>query len=666
MAGKVFEPPARVVEGAHVQSLEQYKALYQRSIQDPSGFWSEIASGFHWEHPFNASSVISSNFKLSSGSVGVKWFEEGKTNICYNALDRHVNDGHGDQIAYFWEGNEPTVSGTITYSQLLARVKKVANVLRKKGVVKGDNVAIYLPMIPEIVVTMLACARIGAPHSIVFGGFSSEALADRVLDCKAKVLVTADGVFRGAKMINLYKIVTEAIKICNEKGFDVDHTIVANHARSNLTDIDGVTKTWFHVEEEQASADDSPVEWVDAEHPLFLLYTSGSTGKPKGVLHTTGGYMVWAATTFKYTFDYRPGDIYFCTADIGWVTGHSYVTYGPLLNRAQSVLFEGIPTYPDAGRSWQIIQKYKVTQFYTAPTAIRSLQRFGHLYPDSCDLSSLRVLGTVGEPINPQAWLWYHSVIGKDRCSVVDTWWQTETGGHMLTPLPGATPQKPGSATLPMFGVVPVVVNEQGVELEGACEGFLCIKNTWPGQMRTVYGDHARFEQTYFSRFDGYYFTGDGCRRDADGYYWITGRTDDVLNVSGHRIGTAELESALARHEGIVEAAVVAAPHPITGECIYAFVICREGVHFNEHLVNELKVLVRHAVGPFATPETIQYAPGLPKTRSGKIMRRILRKIASYKEEDIGDISTLAEPQVVDQLLEHRPGRPDVPEDEYG
>eukprot|EP00047_Mylnosiga_fluctuans_P022853 m.128109 g.128109 ORF g.128109 m.128109 type:complete len:931 (+) comp9406_c0_seq1:194-2986(+) len=645
----VHWPPERVKSGAHVQSLAQYKEMYDESIRDPEGFWTKIAGNFYWKKSWDEFHY--ENYDKSKGKVEIRWFSGALTNICYNALDRHVEAGHSDRIAFYWEGNEPSQASTITYGQLLARVERFANVLKAKGVQKGDTVAIYLPMVVELVVAMLAVARIGAVHSIIFGGFSAEAVADRVMDCKSRVFVTADGVYRGTKLVNLKDITNEAIDKCQARGFTVEHCIVVNNnVGCKLLPRDA----WFH-ELEEAAAPSCPVEWVDAEHPLFMLYTSGSTGKPKGVLHTTGGYMVWASTTFKYTFDYRPEDIYFCTADIGWITGHSYITYGPLCNCATSVLFEGIPTHPDAGRFWQVIEKYKVTQFYTAPTAIRALQRLGNAYPDKYNLSTLRILGTVGEPINPEAWLWYNSAIGHEHCAVVDTWWQTETGGHMLTPLPGATPTKPGSATLPFFGIVPVVLDINGKEQQGPCSGYLAIKRSWPGQMRTVFGDHERFEQTYFGLYHGYYATGDGCRRDEHGYYWITGRVDDVINVSGHRIGTAELESALARHSAVAEAAVVGCPHDIKGFGIYAYVILKAGLVMNESLEKSLKEQVRKEIGPFAQPDVIHNAAGLPKTRSGKIMRRILRKIAAHEDDSIGDVSTLADPSVVEVLKESRP-----------
>eukprot|EP00049_Salpingoeca_infusionum_P019408 m.361734 g.361734 ORF g.361734 m.361734 type:complete len:677 (+) comp19851_c0_seq1:405-2435(+) len=656
-AQKLYQPHSHARQGALVDSLAKYKEMYERSIANKEEFWTEIANQFYWDKPWDAVAEYNYDLKGENKKVFIEWFKGASTNICYNAVDKHVIEGKGDRVAFYWEGNEMSDSSTVTYAQLLERVQRTANVLKSLGVKKGDTVAIYQPMIVDLVVAMLACARIGAPHSIIFGGFSAEALANRILDAKSNVVFTADGVFRGPKFIGLKAITDDALAKCSEQGFDVKHVIVSKNvgdkAPQPVTMTEGRDK-YFH-ELEGAASPECPVEWVDAEDVLFLLYTSGSTGRPKGVVHTHGGYMVWAATTHKYTFDYRANDIYFCTADIGWITGHSYITYGPLLNCAQSVMFEGVPTYPDYGRFWDIVQKYKVNSFYTAPTAIRALMRAGSDIPRKYDLTSLRILGTVGEPINPEAWLWYHEVIGGGRCSIVDTWWQTETGGHMLTPLPGATPTKPGSATLPMFGVKPALVDKDGNEIEGAGEGYLVIKAPWPGQMRTVYGDHARFQVTYFSQFNGYYCTGDGARRDEDGYYWITGRTDDVISVSGHRIGTAEIEGALGKHPEVIESAVVGIPHELKGEGIYCFVILREGVKFDAAKCTELRNHVRTVIGPFASPDTIQVAPGLPKTRSGKIMRRILRKIAARTEDELGDVSTLADPTVIEQLIEARP-----------
>eukprot|EP00054_Salpingoeca_dolichothecata_P016808 m.99145 g.99145 ORF g.99145 m.99145 type:complete len:702 (-) comp22154_c1_seq7:155-2260(-) len=658
-AENVFHPTDHAKSEAHIKSLTEYKQMYDQSIDDPETFWGEIARTFYWEKEWDPATFHQYNYDRRKGKVEISWFVGGKTNMCYNCVDKHVKDGNGDRVAFYWEGNDPSAKQAITYLQLQDRVSRFANVLKDQGVTSRDVVCIYMPMILELVVAMLACARIGAMHSIVFGGFSAEALSDRIVDCKSPVLVTADGSFRGKKFVALKSIVDAAIARCTDDGFEVKTVIVAKNVGDTALKPTPWTEgrdLWFHELEENASPTCEP-EWVDAEHPLFLLYTSGSTGRPKGVLHTTGGYMVWTATTFKYSFDYHPEDIYWCTADIGWITGHSYITYGPLLNCASSVMFEGVPTFPDAGRFWNIVQDYKVNSFYTAPTAIRALQREGDDIPKKYDLSSLRVLGTVGEPINPEAWMWYYDVIGQKRCSIVDTWWQTETGGHMLTGLPGCTPMKPGSASLPMFGVVPALLDEEGMTVQGRGTGFLVITQPWPGQMRTVYGDHERFEQTYFGRFAKYYISGDGCTRDEDGYYWVTGRTDDVINTSGHRIGTAELEGSMAKHPAVVEAAIVAFPHPIKGQGIYAYVILRPGNDFTEDLEKSLKEQIRNEIGPFATPDVIHNATGLPKTRSGKIMRRILRKIAAGTEAELGDISTLADPPVVEALIASRPAK---------
>lgn len=652
----LFDADHKFKEGALVSSKEKYATMYTRSIKDPDGFWSEIASEFYWETKWQEENgkVHFENFDIRKGPVNVEWFKGGRTNICYNALDRHVQAGKGDQVAFYWEGNSPGVDGSLTYNELLQRVCQLANFLKHKGVKKGDAVAIYLPMLMELPIAMLACARIGAVHSVVFAGFSAESLAQRVLDCKPKVIITCNAVWRGPKVLGLKVIVDEALTISLAQGVSVDVCLTyANNtalAREKTAWQDGRDMWYQDVIPTFATSCD--IEWVDAEDPLFLLYTSGSTGKPKGVLHTTGGYMVYTATTFKYAFDYHQEDVYWCTADCGWITGHSYVTYGPLLNCAKVVLFEGVPNYPDTGRCWEIVDKYNVTIFYTAPTAIRSLMRSGEEPVKRYSRKSLRVLGSVGEPINPSAWRWYYDVVGDKRCPISDTWWQTETGGFMITPLPGAWALKPGSATFPFFGIQPALVDENGKELEGVCNGYLCIKGSWPSTFRTLYGDHARYETTYFAPFKGYYFSGDGCHRDADGYYWLTGRVDDVINVSGHRIGTAEVESALVSHPQCAEAAVVAIEHEVKGQGIYAFVTLKEGVSYSEELRVSLRNAVRTQIGAFASPDRIHWAPALPKTRSGKIMRRILRKIASKQLDELGDISTLADPGVVQELID--------------
>jgi len=645
-AGKIFNPPPEFSEKAWISSQEQYRQMYERSITDPEGFWAEQADNFYWEKKWD-----SVRFFDFSGDVKIRFFEGGRTNLCYNALDRHVEAGRGERVAFYWEGNEPGEEKRITYAELLDQVQRFANVLKSLGVKKGDRVSIYMPMVPELPVAMLACARIGAIHSIVFGGFSAEALADRILDSQCQVLLTVDGTFRGKKAVPLKNNADQAMEICQGRGHQVQHCVVYRRVGDKLeTAMQPGRDLWWHEAMEKAEAE-CPVEWMDAEDPLFILYTSGSTGKPKGVVHTTGGYMVYAGTTFKYVFDYHDDDIFWCTADIGWVTGHSYIVYGPLSMGASSVMFEGIPTYPDAGRFWDVVDKYRVTIFYTAPTAIRALAREGDEHVNKRSLKSLRLLGSVGEPINPEAWLWYHRVVGQGRCPIVDTWWQTETGGILITPLPGATPLKPGSATFPFFGVVPAILDEHGNELTGPAEGMLCIKEAWPGMARTVYQNHPRFRETYFSMFAGYYFTGDGCRRDADGYHWITGRVDDVINVSGHRMGTAEIESALVSHPLVAEAAVVGFPHDIKGQGIYAYVTLNAGVEKSAELKKQLVTHVRQEIGPIASPDVIHWADALPKTRSGKIMRRILRKIAANEAEQIGDTSTLADPQVVQALL---------------
>jgi acetyl-CoA synthetase len=636
------------VDPAQIRSLEQYHKAYSRSIEQPEAFWSEIAEGFHWRQKWDR--VLSWNFDLRKGPVRIEWFAGAKTNICFNALDRHLKD-RASQTAILWEGNDVGETRKLTYAELHVLVCRIANALKAQGVKKGDRVAIYMPMVPELAASLLACARIGAVHSVVFGGFSAESLADRILDSKCKLLLTADGVLRGTRPVELKKVADEALAKCSSQGFSVDRCIVFRRLGQKIsTPWTKGRDLWWHDVVEKASPVCEP-EWLDAEDPLFILYTSGSTGKPKGVLHTTAGYMVYAATTFRSIFDYRPGDVYWCTADIGWVTGHSYIVYGPLCAGATTLMFEGVPNHPDPGRFWDVVDRHKVTQFYTAPTALRALMGQGDDWVKRHSRKSLRLLGSVGEPINPEAWRWYHRVVGDERCPIVDTWWQTETGGILISPLPGAWPTKPGSATLPFFGVCPAIVDDRGRELEGAASGFLVIKKPWPGIMRTVYGDHARFEQTYFSRFPGVYLTGDGCRRDADGYYWLTGRVDDVINVSGHRLGTAEVESALVAHPAVAEAAVVGFPHEIKGQGIYAYVTLKVGYDYADPLKEELKQQVRKEIGAFAQPDVIHWAPGLPKTRSGKIMRRILRKIASKDLTDMGDTTTLADPTVVDSLL---------------
>ncbi|KMT07822.1 hypothetical protein BVRB_6g146340 [Beta vulgaris subsp. vulgaris] len=637
---------------AHVSSPAEYLEMYKRSVEDPAGFWGDIASEFYWKQKWG-DKVCSENLDVRKGTVNIEWFKGGITNICYNCLDRNVEIGNGDKVALYWEGNDLGCDDSLTYSQLLEKVCQLANYLKDVGVKKGDAVIIYLPMLMELPIAMLACARIGAVHSVVFAGFSAESLAQRIVDCKPKIVLTCNAVKRGAKVIGLKDIVDAALVESTNNGVSVDVCLTyANQTalkRENTKWTEGRDIWWQDVVPKYPSTCDAV--WVDAEDPLFLLYTSGSTGKPKGVMHTTGGYMVYTATTFKYAFDYKPSDIYWCTADCGWITGHSYVTYGPLLNGASCLVFEGAPTYPDTGRCWDIVDKYKVSIFYTAPTLVRSLMREGSEHVTRYSRKSLRVLGSVGEPINPSAWRWFFNVVGESRCPISDTWWQTETGGFMITPLPGAWGQKPGSATFPFFGVQPVIVDEKGNEIEGECSGYLCIKQSWPSAFRTLFGDHERYETTYFKPFPGYYFTGDGCSRDKDGYYWLTGRVDDVINVSGHRIGTAEVESALVSHPQCAEAAVVGVEHEVKGQGIYAFVTLVEGVPYSEELRKSLVVTVRTQIGAFAAPDKIHWAPGLPKTRSGKIMRRILRKIASRQLDELGDISTLAEPAVVDQLI---------------
>ncbi|XP_053705560.1 acetyl-coenzyme A synthetase, cytoplasmic isoform X1 [Synchiropus splendidus] len=682
----VFYGCQELQKEAHIPTFEKYKELYMKSIESPDEFWGDIAKDFFWKTK-HSGPFLDYNMDVTKGEIFIKFMEGATTNICYNLLDYNVHERKlGDKVAFHWEGNDPGDELTVTYRELLQRVCQFSNVLKSQGVKKGDRVSIYMPMVVELVVAMLACVRIGAVHSIVFAGFSAESLCERIMDSQCSLLITADGFYRGDKLINLKLLADEALQKCRDKGFPVRKCIMLKHlsveesplgsqsppSKRPCPDLQQGKKTervkkarpvpqvsWnpevdlcWHTLMRDASDECEP-EWCESEDPLFILYTSGSTGKPKGVLHSVSGYMLFTATTFKLVFDHQPDDIYWCTADIGWITGHSYITYGPLANGATSVLFEGLPTYPDVGRMWEIVDKYQVTKFYTAPTAIRMLMKYGPEPVQKYKRDSLKVLGTVGEPINPEAWQWYYNVVGEKRCPIVDTFWQTETGGHVLTPLPAATPMKPGSATFPFFGVVPAILNESGEELEGPSEGYLVFKQPWPSMMRTVYGNHPRFEATYFKKFPGYYVTGDGCRRDKDGYYWITGRIDDMLNVSGHLLSTAEVESALVEHDAVAEAAVVGRPHPVKGESLYCFVTLNEGVTFNRTLEAELRKQVREKIGAIATPDYIQDAPGLPKTRSGKIMRRVLRKIAC-DERDLGDISTLADSSVVDQLFKNR------------
>lgn len=645
---KLYPPSAEMAAGAHADKAT-YEAMYAASITDPAAFWGEHGKRIDWIKPFTK--VKSSNFDL--GSVDIKWFEDGTLNISANCIDRHLATC-GDQTAIIWEPDSPEETALhITYKELHDKTSRMANILKDMGVVKGDRVVLYMPMIPEAAYAMLACARLGAIHSIVFAGFSPDALGTRINGCGAKVLITADYAPRGGKATPLKSNADAALLHCDDRV----KCLVVKRTGGQTTWTEG--RDFDYNALSAAASNDCPPTEVNAEDPLFILYTSGSTGMPKGVVHTSGGYLVYAAMTHQYTFDYKEGDIFWCTADVGWVTGHSYIVYGPLANGATTIMFEGVPTYPDAGRFWEVCAKHKVNQFYTAPTAIRALMGQGTSFVEKHDLSDLRILGTVGEPINPEAWNWYNDVVGKGKCPIVDTWWQTETGGHLMTPLPGATATKPGSCTLPFFGVQPVVLEPTtGEELhDNGIEGVLCIKDSWPGQMRTVWGDHDRFEKTYFSDYKGYYFTGDGCRRDEDGYYWITGRVDDVINVSGHRMGTAEVESALVAHAAVAEAAVVGYPHAIKGQGIYAYVTLMNGQEPTEELRKELEKWVRTEIGPIAKPDLIQWAPGLPKTRSGKIMRRILRKIAENDHSTLGDTSTLADPSVVDDLIENRMNR---------
>ena len=642
---RLFAPGKETVENALIDD-DGYKAMYAESIADPDAFWAKHGKRIDWIRPYSRISDVS----YDAGDLHISWFADGTLNAAANCLDRHLAT-RGEQTAIIWEGDDPADSRHITYAELHEEVCRFANVMKAEGAKKGDRITIYMPMIPEAAVAMLACARIGAVHSVVFGGFSPDALAGRIQDCDSNMVITADEGVRGGRAVPLKANTDAALAACP----DCNKVIVVRRTGGAIDWVEG-RDVWYHEAMQGASAD-CPAEEMNAEDPMFILYTSGSTGKPKGVLHTTGGYMVYASMTHQYVFDYHDGDIYWCTADVGWVTGHSYIVYGPLANGAVTLMFEGVPTWPDSSRFWQVVEKHKVNIFYTAPTAIRALMREGEAPVKGCDRSSLRLLGSVGEPINPEAWMWYHEVVGDGRCPIVDTWWQTETGGILITPLPGATTTKPGSATRPFFGIEPVLVDGDNNILDGAVDGNLCIARSWPGQMRTVYGDHQRFIETYFTTFPGRYFSGDGARRDEDGYFWITGRVDDVLNVSGHRMGTAEVESALVAHPKVAESAVVGYPHDIKGQGIYAYVTLIEGCEPSDELVAELRQWTRKEIGPIATPDLLQWAPQLPKTRSGKIMRRILRKIAANDYADLGDTSTLTDPNVVTDLVENRQNR---------
>jgi acetyl-CoA synthetase len=642
MSDKLFKVPADWAKNSYVNQ-SSYEAKYKESINNNEKFWADEGKRIHWFKPYTKIKEVT----YSTKKVSIKWFYDGTTNVSYNCIDRHLPK-RAKQTAIIFEGDDPKESKNITYQELSDEVCKLANGLKEIGIKKGDRVTIYMPMVPEGVYAMLACTRIGAIHSVVFGGFSPDSIVNRVLDCKSEFVITADEGLRGQKVIPLKKNVDEALKKCP----DVKKCIVLKRTGGNVP-FDSKRDVWYHELTSKMSTTCKPEE-MNAEDPLFILYTSGSTGKPKGVLHTTGGYLVYASMTHQYIFDYKDGDIYWCTADIGWVTGHSYIVYGPLSNGATTLVFEGVPSYPDASRFWQVIDKHKVNIFYTAPTALRALMREGDAMVKKTSRKSLKLLGSVGEPINPEAWIWYHKVVGDSRCPIVDTWWQTETGGILISPQPGAVDLKPGSATKPFYGIKPAVVDEKGNELSGACEGRLCMSDSWPGQMRTVYGDHQRFIDTYFSQHDGKYFTGDGCKRDEDGYYWITGRVDDVIIVSGHNLGTAEIESAFVAHPKVAEAAVVGYPHDIKGQGLYCYVTLKVGEAGSEALTKELKDLVRKIIGPLATPDLIHYTPGLPKTRSGKIMRRILRKVAENQFENLGDTSTLADPTVVQSLIDNR------------
>ena len=638
---QLFPVRPEIAAHAHV-TAERYRAMYEAAARDPDAFWAEQAGRITWMK--QPTRIKNASF---AGNVSIKWFEDGELNASVSCLDRHAA-AHPDRVAIIWESDDPSVSSRITYQQLHEQVCRLANSLRGLGAKKGDRITIYMPMVPEAAVAMLACARIGAVHSVVFGGFSPDSLANRLIDCESTMLITADEGRRGGRKVPLKANADEALKLCP----GVKSVVVVKVTGADVPMVAGRDHDYAALC--AAAARDCTPERMSAEDPLFILYTSGSTGKPKGVLHTTGGYMVWASFTHELVFDYKPGEIYWCTADVGWVTGHTYIVYGPLANGATTVMFEGVPNYPDSSRFWQVCDKHQVNIFYTAPTAIRALMRDGEALVEKTSRKSIRILGTVGEPINPEAWLWYHRVVGEHRCPIVDTWWQTETGGILISPLPGATALKPGSATLPLPGVKPMIVDADGHELHGAGEGNLCLADSWPGQMRTVFGDHDRFVQTYFSTFKGLYFTGDGARRDKDGYYWITGRVDDVINVAGHRMGTAEVESALVSHHKVAEAAVVGFPHDIKGQGIYAYVTLKLGEEPTDALRKELVAWVRKEIGPIAAPDAIQWAPALPKTRSGKIMRRILRKIAANETDSLGDISTLADPAVVTELVDNR------------
>ena len=642
---RLFAPSESTVANALIDN-SGYQAMYDASIADPDAFWAEHGKRIDWIKPYSQVSDVS----YDKADLHISWFGDGTLNAAANCLDRHLAS-RGDQTAIIWEGDDPADSRHISYAELHEEVCKFANVLKAEGVKKGDRITIYMPMIPEATVAMLACARIGAVHSVVFGGFSPDALAGRIQDCDSNMVITADEGLRSGRPVPLKANTDAALESCP----DCNKVVVVRRTGGDIGWVDG-RDVWYHEAMADASAD-CPPEEMNAEDPMFILYTSGSTGKPKGVLHTTGGYMVYASMTHQYVFDYKDGDVYWCTADVGWVTGHSYIVYGPLANGATTLMFEGVPTWPDSSRFWQVVEKHKVSIFYTAPTAIRALMREGDAPVTGCDRSSLRLLGSVGEPINPEAWMWYHDVVGEGRCPIVDTWWQTETGGILITPLPGATATKPGSATRPFFGIKPVLVDGENNLLEGAVDGNLCIDHSWPGQMRTVYGDHQRFIDTYFTTFPGRYFSGDGARRDQDGYFWITGRVDDVLNVSGHRMGTAEIESALVAHPQVAESAVVGYPHDIKGQGIYAYVTLIEGCEPSDELAAELRQWTRKEIGPIATPDLLQWAPQLPKTRSGKIMRRILRKIAANDYAELGDTSTLTDPGVVTDLVDNRQNR---------